>query len=348
MRTFWKKYFGPVYILFITAVVAGILISNHELGMIMDALKSLRAHWVWMAAGCIAVYLLLRMAQLKYYLARRGYRISWMQAAEVTGAGQFYSAITPSASGGQPMQLLHLHRMGVPVSTGTACISVKFLGFQTGYLLIGGLMLLFRRGMIGQQLADFGWLVALGFVVNAALIAAVLLTIPRTKILERMIRWLIRVGERLHIVKDGKSALESFQNMLADYRDALVQLLRSPLDAFVMFALSIAQVIVYMCVIVCIYRAFGLASVQSVDLFAIQLALFIAAAFIPLPGAAGAQESGFCAFFAGIFPEASMIPAMLCWRFFSYYLLLGMGLAMMILPRMRIGKRNSGKSEIDY
>ena len=236
----------------------------------------------------------------------------------------------------------------MPVSTGTACISVKFLGFQTGYLLIGGLMLLFRRGMIGQQLAGFGWLIALGFVVNAALIAAVLLTIPRTKILERMIRWLIRVGERLHIVKDGKSALESFQNMLADYRDALVQLLRSPLDAFVMFALSIAQVIVYMCVIVCIYRAFGLASVQSVDLFAIQLALFIAAAFIPLPGAAGAQESGFCAFFAGIFPEASMIPAMLCWRFFSYYLLLGMGLTMMILPRMRIGKRNSGKSEIDY
>lgn len=341
MRAFFKKYFGLIYVLLIAAVVIGILIGNNELGMIFDALSSLEVGWVWAAASCIAVYLLLRMAQMKYYLARRGYRISWLQAAEVTGAGQFYSAITPSSSGGQPMQVLHLHRMGVPVSLGTACVSVKFLGFQTGFLVLGGVFAAGKWGMISRQLHGFRWLVALGYVINAALIVAVLLTIPRSRIVDGVVRFAIGLGERIHIVKDGGKAFEAFQNSLKDYRDALLQLLKSPMDALVMCALSIMQVAVYMWVAVCMYHAFGLTGVPESDLFTIQLMLFIAAAFVPLPGAAGAQESGFCAFFEGIFPGDRLIAAMVCWRFFSYYLLLTLGLAMMILAQ--ISGRKSGK-----
>ena len=340
MRAFWKKYIGPIYIALIALIVTGILVCNNEIGMIFEALASLEIQWIWAAAGCIVFYLLLRMAQLRYYLARRGHRISWLQAAEVTGAGQFYSAITPSASGGQPMQVLYLHGMGVPVSLGTACISVKFLGFQSSYLILGGVMALLRFEMVVRQLHGFLWLAALGYAVNSALIAAVLLTIPKTKIVDQLARWVIRLGERLRLVKKGEQAYQSFQNVLKDYRDALIQLVKSPLDTIVMFALSMAQVVAFMSVAVCIYCAFGLTGTASADVFAIQLMLFIAAAFIPLPGAAGAQESGFCAFFAGIFPEINMIPAMLCWRFFSYYLLLGMGLLMLFPNRICTGKRN--------
>lgn len=341
MRAFFKKYFGPIYVLLISSVVVGILICNNELGLIFEALASLEADWVWAAGGCIAVYLLLRMSQLKYYLARRGHRISWLQAAEVTGAGQFYSAITPSASGGQPMQVLHLHRMNVPASVGTACISVKFLGFQTGFLALGAVFAAAKWEMIARQIHGLRWLVALGYAINAALIVAVLLTIPKSRIVDRIIRSVIGLGERLRIIKDRGAAFDGFQNSLKDYRDALVQLLKSPLDALVMFALSIAQVAAYMSVAVCMYRAFGLTGTSASDLFAIQLMLFIAAAFVPLPGAAGAQESGFCAFFAGVFPEGSLIPAMLCWRFFSYYLLLVLGVIMLAAPKIHFRKRNS-------
>ena len=174
MRAFLKKYFGPIYIMLITVAVAGILICNRELGQIFDVLALLKLRWVCAAAGCIVFYLVLRMLQMKYYLSRNGHVLSWRQAALVTGAGQFYSAITPSASGGQPMQVLHLHRMNVPVSLATACICIKFLGFQAGYLLVGGVMILFKGEMISQQLRAFEWLVALGYVINTGLIAAVL------------------------------------------------------------------------------------------------------------------------------------------------------------------------------
>ena len=334
MRQFLKKYAGALYVVLITAVVIAILSGTNELGQIWQALGGMDARWVWASAGCIALYLFLRMATLRYYLARKGHRITWLQAAGVTGAGQFYSAITPSASGGQPMQVLWMHRLCVPASIGTSCVSAKFLGFQTAYLCMGGVLLAARRGIIRAQLDGLLWLVAVGYVINAALIVCVILTLPKSKIVDRLIRAVIRLGEKLRLIKDGDKAFAGFRDSLKDYREALAQLLKAPVDALAVFGLSVLQVIAFMAVAVCMYRAFGLSGVSSLDVLTIQLMLFIAAAFVPLPGAAGAQESGFCAFFRGIFPDGRLIAAMVCWRFFSYYLLMAMGLFMMGIARL--------------
>jgi uncharacterized protein (TIRG00374 family) len=137
MRELIRKYSGLIFAAAITLAMIAILGGADEMGQIFAALGDLDKRWVWASGGCIALYLFLRMAALKFYLGRRGYRLSWVDAASVTGAGQFYSAITPSASGGQPMQVLYLRRRNVPVSIGTACICVKFLGFQTGFLALG-------------------------------------------------------------------------------------------------------------------------------------------------------------------------------------------------------------------
>lgn len=333
MRQILKKYSGLIYVALITVIMIVLLLRSSELEQIWFTLGTLDLSYVLLAAGCIVLYLLLRMGTLRFYLARHGRPITWLQAAGVTGAGQFYSAITPSASGGQPMQILYLRRLGVPASLGTACVSVKFLGFQTAILSLGGLSWLLNREMIAHQLYGFRWLVLLGCAVNSALILAVLLTLPRWPVIDRLIRFFIRLGARLHFLRNEDSAYHSFQDALKDYRDALIHLLHRPLDALVIYLLSLSQVVAYMSVAICLYKAFGLSGTSSTDLLTLQLMLFIAAAFVPLPGAAGAQESGFCVFFHEIFPDSELVAAMICWRFFSYYLLLFLGLVMMALSQ---------------
>lgn len=334
MKDFLKKYSGLLYIAVMTAVVAVVLGCTDELDQIAGAVKALRPAWIWAAGGCIAAYLFLRMATLKFYLSRRGYRLTWRQAAGVTGAGQFYSAITPSASGGQPMQVFWLRRFGIPVSEGTACVMVKFMGFQTAILSSGAALALMHWGMVGRQLYGFGWLIALGFVINAGLVTAVLLTIRRSGMLDGLVRWVLRIGAKLRIVRRPEGIFEKFSRMIGEYRDALKQLLKKPLDALIVLGLSVAQTVSYMAVAVCLYRAFGLSGTKAGEIMTLQFLLFIAAAFIPLPGAAGAQESGFCMFFRGVFPDAGLTAAMVMWRFFSYYTLLFAGLAMMLAAKM--------------
>ena len=99
MKKAIRKYAGVIYIALMSAAVLIVLSCTDELGQVWTAMGSLDGRWVFAALGCIAAYLFLRMAALRHYLARHGVRISWRTAMGATGVGQFYSAITPSASG---------------------------------------------------------------------------------------------------------------------------------------------------------------------------------------------------------------------------------------------------------
>lgn len=332
---FIKEHIGPIYIALMSVAIAIYLVCADEVGEVCAMLGHLDGRFMAGALGCILLYLFLRVLTLRIYLAHRGHRLSWRDAVGITGTGQFYSAITPSASGGQPMQVLRLRQKGVPVGMGTACISAKFMGFQTGFVSLGLVLALTHLRYLNAQLYGWRWLVALGYVTNMTLVLAVLLTIPKLGIVDRLAGALIRLGHRLHLVRDPGNALKRFDHMIEEYREALLALWKQPLDALVIYLLSLCQVVCYMSVVICVYHAFRLSGTDAVTLLTVQLQLFVAAAFIPLPGSAGAQESGFFFFFHGIFPEAQMTAAILIWRFFTYYLLLLLGFVMMALGGMR-------------
>ncbi|MBQ8088064.1 MAG: flippase-like domain-containing protein, partial [Clostridia bacterium] len=323
------------YVSAMTVAMVVVLLCSNELPEMIDTLGQLNLRWVLAAGALMIGYLCLRVLTLRFYLQRNGYFLSLRDAIGVTGTGQFYSAITPSASGGQPMQVLRLHQKGVPASIGTACISVKFLGFQAAFISMGLGLLVSHWRFVNEQLYGWRWLVALGYLLNVGLIGAVLMTIPKLKLVDRFAAWVLRLGAKLRIVRHPEDALARFDAMLAEYREALLSLWRRPMDALVVYGLSLLQVGCFMSVVVCTYHAFSFSGCPAHILLTLQLQLFVAAAFIPLPGAAGAQESGFFFFFHGIFPETAMTAAILVWRFFTYYMLLLLGFFMMAIGGMR-------------
>ena len=97
--------------------------------------------------------------------------------------------------------------------------------------------------------------------------------------------------------------------------------------------MSMGQVILCCAIAVCIHLAFDQPIRDASLVFFLSMQLFFAASFIPLPGASGASESGFCFFYRGLFPDSSLMAAMVCWRFFSYYLLMILGLIFMAVGR---------------
>jgi len=333
MFKWFKRHAGLVYIAVMSAVMAVILLCTDEWGNVAEAVRAMQPGWAVMAGGCVAVYLFLRMATMRYYLRRRNYAFTWRDAAAVTGTGQFYSAITPSASGGQPMQVWELHRRGIPVGVGTACVSVKFIGFQTAVLLTGGILWLSNRGMVARELSGFRWLIALGFAVNAGLLAIIAMTVSHADMLMALIRRMVVLGERMHVVRKPQELQGKLCSAVGEYRAALGSLLRAPADAAVVLIMSVLQVLAYMFIVICIHKSFGMEETDCAALLTLQYLLFIAAAFVPLPGAAGAQEGGFCLFFRNMFYGEYLTAAMVCWRFFSYYLLMFSGLATMAVGR---------------
>ena len=335
MAKFIKKYGSALYIALASVAVLAVVVSSSELPAALKAFGTLKVGWLWACAALMLLYLAARASTLMYYLRRQGVKIRVVDALLITGIGQFYSAITPSSSGGQPMQVLAMHRQGIPVSAGTATVSVKFVGFQCAFLLLGLGFWIGHWDMVRAQLGGIRYLVALGYVINSALMVGVALTMVRSRWVNRVVSWCVRLLARLRIVKDEQATMLRAMQMLEEYRTALKHLIDHPGQALTILALSCVQIACLMGVPLLLYRAFGLSGWGDGQLFTLQLLLFITAAFVPLPGAAGAQEGGFYLFFQGIFPEGDILAAMLCWRFFTYYLLMICGLAAVVADTVR-------------
>lgn len=326
MKQWLKKYAGILYILLATAAILVIMLSGGNLPGVLHTLGALRVRWVWAAAGLLLLYVFSRAVTLHVYLRGQNCRIAFYQSLIVSGIGQFYSAVTPSSSGGQPMQVLSLSRFGVPVSVGTAAVSIKFIGFQSSFILLGALLWFSHRGLVAEQLGPVRYLVLLGFAINAALLFAIVLVMVNKRVVRSLLNAFVNLAARLRLLRDREGVLQKAEHMLDDYQRALYTLGHRPLFAASLFLLCLAQVLFYMGIIVCVYHAFSLTGASAGALLTLQVLLFITAAFVPLPGAAGAQEGGFYLFFRGVFPESDLLAAVVCWRFFTYYLLLLIGL----------------------
>lgn len=335
MKAFLRKYANLLNVLFASAVLIGIVAFSGDIGETIRALGDLKLRWVLLGFALLAGYLLLRAMALQFYLKRQGYPIRALDAAVITGVGQFYSAITPSSSGGQPMQVIHMMRRGVPGTVASAAVSVKFIAFQFVVLASGAAAWAMNGALVESQLGPAKGFLILGFTVNSTLLLALVLMVINKNLVVKMAHGIVRFLHRLRIVKNDDALEATIENTLSEYLRSIMTLRKRPLDALVMLAFAIGQVALFTSMIVCVYWAFGLNTATMRTLITLQLLQFITAAFVPLPGAAGAQEGAFHLYFRGFFPEGIMLPAMVIWRFFTYYMLLISGLSAVVFDNIR-------------
>ena len=99
----------------------------------IDLLNSgLKINVLWLIIGLCLYFLNIVLDTYIIYLFVRRSTPSFTlwQAVIVSMVGQFYCAVTPGASGGQPMQVLTMTRMNVKASNATAALIQKFLVWQ--------------------------------------------------------------------------------------------------------------------------------------------------------------------------------------------------------------------------
>ena len=83
------------------------------------------------------VYFLFEGEIFRLLLRSQGYRISVVEGLKNALLGLYYSYITPSSTGGQPMQSAYLLRDNkIPAGISTAVLIVKFMCFQCAFVLV--------------------------------------------------------------------------------------------------------------------------------------------------------------------------------------------------------------------
>ena len=338
----WKTFLSAAFILLSVAAVFCIAFGNPELKDAWDALRGLDMRWIAGLFACWVCYAFFDALGTWFCLKKQGVPLGVGAVCVSTLIGFFYSNITPGASGGQPMQVNSLRRAGIPVGNGTTAVTVRLVANQFMVSVLSLAFLLLNRPFVLRQLGGAVWFVRIGWVINFAVVPLVLLATFRQALIRRLASWLIGLLSKLRLVRDRDAAVQKTADVLDTYHTAFRSLIRSPGHLLVQCLCSAVSLLSLTGSIVFVWYAFGLSGSSPDRVLTLSLLLFVSASYTPLPGAGGAQEGGFMYYFNGVFPGGTKGLALLIWRFFTYYLFLFAGAAVVLLERVlsRRGRRN--------
>ena len=329
-----KKNFST---LIVAASLAGVIViafSNSEMENAWGSIISLNPVWTLGAFCCWAAYAFFEGAGSWLYLRGQAFPIHFRRAFSATMIGFFYSNITPSAAGGQPMQINSLRKAGIPVGYGTSDVTIRFISNQFTISVLSLVLYLCHLETVSGQLSNAVWFFRLGWIINFGAVPVVLMAAFHLNWIRKAADWLIEKLCRLRVIHHPDELRMKVWDTLESYHEALRDLVHQPKQILLQLLCSFLSILGLTGSVVFVYWAFGLSQAGWDILLTLSCMLFISASYTPLPGASGAQEGGFLLYFNGIFTEGTIGLALLVWRFFTYYIFLLIGMLFVLGERI--------------
>ncbi len=257
-----------------------------------------------------------------YLLRSMGNKCRMGQCLRYSWVGFFYSGITPSATGGQPMQLYYMNKDGWKASQSTVILMTMALAYKLVLVLVGTTMLIVWYQPLKSYMGNTVLLYFLGIVLNLGVILVIIGAMAFPNILIQVANWFEVLLIRAHIWKPKEGRKAKVKEFVGQYRQAvgfmaghksriLVVMFITALQRFSMFLLTYV-----------IYKGFYLAGENVWKIMELQAAVTISVDMLPVPGAQGITEIVYQAVFGNIFTEEYLVPSMLVNRGINFYFLL--------------------------
>ncbi len=330
---------GAVAVLLVWTVYT--ILKEQTPGQLAAALLSADGRVLLLALPLMALFLCCEAAATWSTLRSLGCPQPFRRCVYYSCTGFFFSTITPSATGGQPAQILAMGKDGVPTASGALDMLLVTIGYNTAAMFWGVFALVTAGGLTEQLGGQVGLLLGVGLAVFALIDAAMLMFLflpgPARRLLYGCIRLAVRVCPRL----DQASLEAKADAHIAEYRRGAQLIRQAPGLLIRVLALSTLQLACSYVMPCVVYRAFGLSGFGLGQVFALQALCSIAVGYLPLPGSAGAAENVFLRGFLLIFGEALVAPAMILTRTLSCYLVLA-ATALTLAVGRTVRKRAAG------
>ena len=290
-----------------------------------EVTKAVRKMDVWYLLGAMGLGIFFVSAEglmICYLLRALGNPIAAGRCIKYSFIGFFYSGITPSATGGQPMQLYHMKKDGLKISESTVVLMTVAVLYKFVLVLIGLFMLLFGYHPLKTFLGRYMWLFYLGLLLNTVLVIFLLIVMFGPKLFHNIVTGVERFCVRIHLLKHSEERIEKLSGFAEKYRET-VQFFaghKGKIVAVTLFTVLQRCSVFFLTYLV--YLGFHLKGTDALTVMMLQASVYIAVDMLPLPGAQGITELMYRSVFAPVFSKGSLIPSMLISRGLNFYFLL--------------------------
>ena len=283
----------PLFSLLLAVVSIWAVVSQSGKWSLLDMLESLREadpRYLAAAVLCAALFVVLEGFSLRRLLKSVGIRKSRRHGLLYSAADVYFSAITPSATGGQPASAFFMISDGVPAGTATAVLLCNLILYTLSMLVaVLGCAAFGWRRLAGFQLLS-KLLIGAGFLVLAVLALLFVWLLLRGdrafSALRRLLGWLGRIGW----IRRRQSKLQRLDAIQSDF-ESCVGLMRGKTKGLLLaFLCNLGQRASQIAVPMFFYLALGGRLSRAASVFEAQCFATVGYSIVPVPGAMGVAD----------------------------------------------------------
>ncbi len=325
--------FAVLFWLTVSKIFRGI-----EPGHLRELVRSGDWRFFLLGIGCMLVYAFMEGLNFWRILRIAGYPHTVLQCFRYAATGIFFNAITPSASGGQPMQILAMRSDGIRISHGTFAIFNNLLGYQISAVAFSVTGLILNRDVLLHHTDGLAWILAVGILSNALLAAGIagFIFFPQTtgKLAGGGIKVIGKVFPTF-----GRMLSAKLGGFTSEYGDCAAFIRSHPAGLLNTILISLVQVSAMFAVPYFAYRFLGVGEVSFTELFLLQAVIFVGVGLIPLPGAMGVNEILTLAVYQNLFSEEMVSDGTFISRTISLYLWIAVYGMMVVIWAVRLWRK---------
>lgn len=342
-----KKYvisFGVLLILIVVTMF--ILFKDYSAKELYDVLKTLDTKYIILASCMPLLYIFFQSFSCKMILRTLGHKSSMVNNIAYNSIDLYFCAITPSATGGQPMAFYYMLKDDIPSTKSIIALLLNTAAFRFVLLFLGIISLFFASNVVFNGKLTMPILFFIGVLINLVMVLICMSGIYHVNLIKKLGYKLLRFINKFR-KKDINVILEKFDLKLKEYEKCGEFIKQHKILFLIVFTLNVFQRISYFLVSFFVYKAFGLSGATIFELLAAQIIIAVAVDSLPLPGGILITETLMLLAYELFYASELILPAMLVTRLCGYYFMLIVTMIIFIIKHITtIVKGNRKKDPI--
>lgn len=316
-----KKILNYALILIATALVLFFSLKDNY-KEILDVVSKLDKRWLLVAFGLISSYWFFKAIAFKTIIRNFKKEYRFRDCFKFILQVNFFNAITPFSSGGQPFEIYTLKKQNIKMADVTTVVIEQFVVYQVALVSLGLIAIgansifhLFPNNSVLKHL------VTIGFIANTLVTVILFLLAFTTKTNKFIITKVIHLLGKLKIVKNVDKQEEKFNNYINDLHDGTKKLLENKLSFIGMILANFVGLIcLYLVPLAILYATGDYTSFNGLESVVASAYVMLIGSFVPIPGGTGGLEYGFIKFYGNFIKGSVLTAIMITWRFITYYI----------------------------
>ena len=306
MKKFNKVLFNAIFLAFCLGITLFYVFHNEDVDIIKGYIKD--AYWfLWIIGSiCVLMFIMGEAVIFKYLL-----RISFV--------GFFFSCVTPSASGGQPMQAWFMTRDGVPVQLSTLALLIVTINYKSVLLIYGFALIIFQPpGIYGMLSGAMPW-IYIGLFFNFMIVWFMIILAIKPKFAETIVMWIFSQLSKIFKKRKFYIIEKKAQRAMSDYVVRSKNLMKHKTLMLKVLGITFIQRTILFFTTYLVIVSFGFTDIGPGTATWLQGLISLSVDMLPLPGGMGASEHIFNLIFRPVLGSNLTTPALIVSRGLAYY-----------------------------